>query len=72
MINICAVCFAKADGQPPIERETNPKNENLPPCEVCGDPAKYRNIFAVIGCIFIFYIAFVTLALVVFSLPPIL
>jgi len=45
MINIytCAVCFAEADGQPPIEREEpNPKNKYLPPCEVCGDPAQLR------------------------------
>lgn len=44
MINIytCAVCYAKADGQLPIKRETNPKNEDLPPCEVCGNPAQLR------------------------------
>ena len=31
---------------------------------------KYRNIFAVIGFIFLLYIAFIIGVLVVFSLPP--
>ena len=40
---LCAVCWSVAERQPPIEREEpNPKNEYLPPCEVCGDPAQLR------------------------------
>ena len=31
---------------------------------------KYRNIFAVIGFIFLCYIVFIMFCLVVFSLPP--
>ena len=41
---LCAVCWSVAERQPPIEREEpHPKNEYLPPCEVCGDPAQLRS-----------------------------
>ena len=41
---LCAVCWAVAVNDPPIEREPpHPKNKYLPPCEVCGDPAQINS-----------------------------